>query len=136
MKPQELVQYCLDALRQRGVQKAQGVLYHTEKHELNVASGKISLLRTTHDHRLLLTGILDEKKGTLSVNQLDQASLDRAVDEVIAVANASQPDSAYDIAETQPPKAFKIGNEAVQAVFENRGVGNQGVIAQISGDRR
>jgi len=111
MNEKEIVQYCVNALVRAGVQKAQCLLQNTEKHELNVASNKLSLFRTTYDSNLHLTGILDEKKGTLSVNKLDQASLDRTVDEVISLAKASEADPAYDIAEQQPPKEFKTGPE-------------------------
>ncbi len=112
MNEKEIVQYCVSALVKAGVQKAQCVLQTAEKHELNVASDKLSLLRTTYDTHLELTGILDQKKGALSLNKLDQASLDQAVEDVVALAKASEADPAYDIAEQQPSKAFKSGPEA------------------------
>ena len=112
MNGKGIVQYCVNALGQAGVQKAQCLLHNTKKQELNVASDKLHLLRTTYNTTLHLTGILDEKKGALSINTLDQSSLDHAVREVIALAKASKADPAYDIAEHQPSKEFKIGPEA------------------------
>lgn len=112
MNEKMIVWYCLNALMQAGVQKAQCLLQNTEKHELNVVSDKLSLLRTTYNTNLHLTGILDEKKGALSINKLDQGSLDRAVEEVIALAEVSKTDPAYDIAEQQSSKEFKTGPEA------------------------
>lgn len=111
MRTKELVQYCINALIKAGAQKAQCFLHNTEKHELNVASDKLNLLRTTYNTNLQLTGILDQKKGALSVNKLDQDSLDRAVEEVITLANVSKPDPAYEIAEQQPLKEFETGPE-------------------------
>lgn len=109
MKEQEIVKYCIDALILAGAQKAECLLQQTEKHELTVYSGEVNLFRTTYDTTLHLTGILDHKEGSLTANKLDQPALDRAVQEVIGLANASQADEAYDIAEFQPPKTFQSG---------------------------
>lgn len=111
MNEKEIVQYCVNALVQAGVQKAQCLLQNKEKHELNVASDKLNLFRTTYNTNLYLTAILDQKRGTLSVNKLDQASLEQAVEEVIALAKASEADPAYHIAEQQPSKEFTTGPE-------------------------
>lgn len=111
MQPQEIGPYCLEALQRAGAQKAQCLLHQTEKHELNVASDRISLLRTTHNASVHLTGILDDCKGTLTINKLDQAALDQAAADVVALARASAPDSAYDIAEQQPAQTFARGPE-------------------------
>ncbi len=111
MNAKEMIQYCINALLKAGAQKAQGFLETKEKHELNVASDKLNLLRTTYDTDLHLLGILDHKKGELSINTLDHDSLDRAVVEVIAIATASEPDPAYDIAEHQPSKEFSSGSD-------------------------
>jgi len=109
MTNKERVQYCLAALENAGAQKAQCLLTTRKIHELNVASNTLSLLRTIVDTSLQLIGIFDERQGAVSVNILDQASLDRAVDEVVFLAKSSQPDSAYDIAEFQPAKEFSSG---------------------------
>lgn len=112
MKEQEIVQYCVAQLGKAGAQKAQCLLQKTEKHELNVTSGRISLCRTTYDTNVYLTGILDEKKGSVSVNTLTKTALKNAAAEAIIFAQASQPDPAYDIADYQPPKEFRSGPDA------------------------
>ena len=109
MKDKEIGQYCIETLGQAGAQKAQCLLQHKEKHELNVENGQISLFRTTYDTNLYLTGILDEQKGSVSVNSVSKTALKQAVAEVITLAQASQADSAYDIAGQQPPKEFSSG---------------------------
>ena len=106
------VQYCIDALLTAGAHKAQCVLHQTEKHELNVVAGEISLLRTTYDTQLSLTSILDQKQGSVTINQLDQVSLDNSIQEVIALTQSSTVDPAYDIAEQQAPKEFFSGPES------------------------
>lgn len=112
MDARKCLQYCLDALLTAGVHKAQCVLRQTEKHELNVAAGEISLFRTTYDTQVSLTSILDRKQGAVSLNQIDQASLDTGIQEAIALTQSSTVDPAYDIAEQQPPKDFSSGPEA------------------------
>ncbi len=111
MNEREIVEYGINALHKAGAQKAQCLLLMKETHELNVASDQVSLLRTTFDTDLHLTGIANQKKGGLSINQLDQDSIDQAAADVVALADSSKADPAYDIAEQQPAKEFHIGPE-------------------------
>ena len=113
LQDQAIGPYCVAALRQAGAQKAQCLLRKTEKHELNVENGHISLFRTTYDANVSLTGILDAQKGTVTVNNLSAAALKDAAAEAITLAQAAQPDSAQDIAEVQPPQVFHAGPTAM-----------------------
>ncbi|MCP4405193.1 MAG: TldD/PmbA family protein [bacterium] len=112
MEDKELLQYCLNALKKAGVPKAQCRLTHDEKHEFNVANNSLSLLRTTHDSRLRLSGIVDRKKGSLTLNSLATDSIDRAIEELVTLANSSQADPAYDIAPPHEPMEFSSGPES------------------------
>ena len=111
MKNIEIAKSALKALLEAGAEKAQCSLKKSEKHELNVSSGEISLFRTTFDNDLSLTGILKDKKGSLLINKLDEDSIRKAAKQVIELAKSSQPDSANDISEKQPPKKFHSGPE-------------------------
>ncbi len=104
-----LAESCIDALKKAGADKAQCVLSVQDKSEYTVNAGKIDLLRTTENGSLTLTAILEGKKGTLSLNELDAESVARAVDEVIGLAQISQPDDANDIAEGGEPRSFDAG---------------------------
>ncbi|MEN8208406.1 MAG: metallopeptidase TldD-related protein [Candidatus Fermentibacteria bacterium] len=108
----EIAGYCVEALKKVGLDKSECVLYDTGKDELNIDSGEISLLRTTDNTSLTLTGILDDKKGTISINKTDIQSIDEAVTKVLEMAKSSEADSANDIAPAQPPAAFEKGPEA------------------------
>ena len=106
-----IAQYCIDALLKAGVQKTQCRLDDTTRQELNAESGEISLLRTTTELTLTLTGIIDDKKGSVSINKTDTASIDSAVESVLEQAESSEPDIANDIAEKQPTRNFQRGPE-------------------------
>ena len=102
MNKKETVSYCLDALKKAGADKAACSLNMMEKKELNVEIGEMTLLRTTFNNNMGISVIKDQKKGSTSINKTDKDSIDAAVNIVIEMAEGSQPDEAYDIAEKQP----------------------------------
>lgn len=110
--PRQSAKYGLEALLKAGADKAQCSLTLTDKHEMNVDSGEISLLRTTFDTRVALTAIKDNRKGQTAANRRDTESLDRAVSDVLGIAAAAQVDEAHDIAESQPAAEFTSGSES------------------------
>lgn len=105
----DIAEYCIEALQKAGLHKSECVLRDTGKDELQVDSGEISLLRTTDNTSLTLTGILDDKKGTILINKIDRQSIDDAVSEVLELAKSSEADSANDIASAQQAAAFEKG---------------------------
>jgi PmbA protein len=109
MNDKEIAQYCIGALGKKGVDKSQVVLNKYKKEELNVETGKFSLMRTTFDTQLQLKTIKDQRRGILTINKLDKNSLDNAIENVIAITSASQQDQAYDIAGKQEAEEFLAG---------------------------
>ncbi|MFT4648963.1 MAG: PmbA protein [Glaciecola sp.] len=105
----DLADSCVEALKKAGADKAQCVLRVMDKSEFTVNAGKIDLLRTTENGSLTLTAILDDKKGSLNLNELDAESVALAVDEVIGLATISQADEANDIAEGGEAQSFDAG---------------------------
>ncbi len=105
----DITKYCIDALLKAGIPKAQCILRDSSKDELNAEKGEISLLRTTNDTSLSLTGMIDDKRGSVSINRTDAESIDKAVREVLELAESSKPDSANDISEMQPSEEFQKG---------------------------
>lgn len=102
----------LEALLRLGADKAQSVVSLVEKHEMNVDAGEFSLLRTTFDTQVRLTAIKGGKRGQTAANQSDPESIERAAADALNIAEASQPDDAYDIAERQPAGVFKAGSDS------------------------
>ena len=109
MKNIEIIQYAQDILLKVGTEKVQCSLKKSEKNELNIDSGEMSLFRTTFNNNLTLTGILKDKKGSITINKVDKKSIDEAAKQVIELAESSKPDEANDISEKQPAKEFTSG---------------------------
>ena len=63
-----------------------------------------------YQNAMELPVIIDEKKGSTSINKTDKDSIDDAVKLVLEMAEGSQPDDAYDISEKQPPQSFSKGD--------------------------
>ncbi len=104
-------QRSLDALLKRGFQKARIRLVNSDQHELQAEFGHTNLLRTTHNIELGLLAIVDDKQGTLALNNVSDEGLNDAVDNLWAVATGSRADPANDIAQAQPKQTFAYGPE-------------------------
>jgi len=109
MDNKELVNYCIDSIKKLGADKASCSLEITEKKELNVESGEITLMRTTFNTDINITIIKNRKKGSTIINKRDKESINFAIEEAIHMAEASQIDEAYDISEYQPRNIFNKG---------------------------
>lgn len=105
----KVTEFCVDALINAGVDKAESRLLLTRKYELNVEAGSIALIRTTEDVSLGLAGIRNNKQASTAVNKTDQDSIAEAVSELTLLIEAGEPDPAYDIASEQPPGVFQKG---------------------------
>ena len=109
LRDSDIPDYCIEQLVKAGADKAQCVYSKGEKRELNVDAGEFSLFRTTANCGISLSVIKDQKKGSLSINKINQDDLDEAVVAVLKMAASSMPDEAYDISENQPAKSFSKG---------------------------
>ena len=74
MNKKETVSYCIDSLKKAGADKAACSLNITEKKELNVEIGEMTLLRTTFNSNIGISVIKDQKKGSTSINKTDKSS--------------------------------------------------------------
>lgn len=110
MDHHNILKYCLDALSEKGVDKSQCLLTTIKKHELNVGAGEISLLRTTFDTTLDIIAIKHYKKGRLSINKMDENSIDEGIRTVMELSETSNEDDSFDIASSQEPEAFYAGD--------------------------
>ncbi len=111
MERNELLNYCIDNLKKAGAEKVECSVSFSEKKELNVDSGEMSLLRTTFNTSLGISAIKDQKKGSTAINKTDKVSVDAALKQVMELTNASNPDEAHDIAEHQPSDSFSKGTD-------------------------
>lgn len=105
-------QRSLDALLRRGFQKARVRLVNGDQHELQAEFGHTNLLRTTHNTELGLLGIVDDKQGSVALNNVSEDGLADAVENLWAVASGSRADPANDISQAQPRGVFISGPDA------------------------
>ena len=94
----DIAAYALESLIKAGADKAACKASRGRKDELNVEANKFTLMRTLFDDSLQMKVIKDHKKAVTVVNKLDKDSIDRAVDDCIALTSSAQPDEAEDIA--------------------------------------
>jgi PmbA protein len=92
-----VVDAALAALKAEGADKAQASLSLSSKSELNVDAGTMSLLRTTMNAQLSMTAIAGGRKGSVSLNKVDEASIRSAAAEAVDSAGSSAPDEANDV---------------------------------------
>ena len=112
MSGHEFAESTLAALSRRGFDKSQVRLAESERHELEAESNEMSLFRTTRNRQLELTGIVDGRRGSVTLNKLDEAALSEGIEELWQVSRGAEPDEANDIAPAQPHKLFSRGPDA------------------------
>ena len=111
MNQSDIADYCMDQLNKACADKSQCGVSFSEKKELNVETGEMSLFRTTFDTNIGLSVIVDQKSGSVAINKTDRESINDAVKKVMDMAQSSQPDDANDISPSQPQQSFSKGDE-------------------------
>ena len=111
MNQSDIANYCIEQLKQAGAHKSQCAVTFSEKKELNVETGEMSLFRTTFDTNVGMSVIVDQKSGSVAINKTDKESINEAVRKVMDMAQSSQPDDANDISPSQPKQSFSKGDE-------------------------
>jgi len=109
MKDTDIVDSCVNGLLKTGFEKASVHFKSIEKTELNVEHNDTNLLRTAKEITLSLIGFVDQKKGVIVINTLDEKTINNAFQEVFEIAKSSKPDPAYDISENQGRKTYQFG---------------------------
>ena len=111
MNQLDIANYCIEQLKEAGAHKSQCAVTFSEKKELNVETGEMSLFRTTFDTNVGMSVIVDQKSGSVAINKTDKDSINEAVRKVMDMAQSSQPDDANDISPSQPKQSFSKGDE-------------------------
>ena len=110
MNLKDSLSYALDKTIQLGADKAEGGINQSEKKELNIEAGKMSLFRTTFQNSLSIEAIKDNKQGSVSINKIDRDSIDNAIKLLISNVESSEADEANDISECQDSQVFNKGS--------------------------
>jgi len=109
MTERVILSYALEQLQNKGIEHASGSVSKGTTYEMNVEANKMTLIRTVFNNSLSLYVIKDNKSGSISVNKLDKEAIDKAITDIIEIAESSEPDPAHAIAEYQPAAQFSVG---------------------------
>jgi len=113
MTDQSIIEYTLKQLKKQGADKYSCSLSNSQKQELNIEHGEMSLFRTTYNSSLSIEAFVDKKKGSSSINKTDKDSINDTVNKVIELSKSSKPDDCYGIAEHQSSQTFSCGSKQV-----------------------
>ena len=105
----DIVRKAVGCLRAAGADKAQSSMSRGVQSELNVDAGRMSLYRTTVNVSIGLTAHIAGRKGSVSLNKYDDASIRAAAADAVALARSSEPDPANDISPARPFERFETG---------------------------
>lgn len=96
-------------LREQGAQMAHFTVTMSEMREFNVDNGEFSLFRTLYDNNLDITAYKDQKRGSVSINRLEETAIRDAVENCLKSAESGVADPDYVIAPKQENEVFRQG---------------------------
>lgn len=99
----------IDRLLELGADKALVIFTQSESSEFNLIYKELNLLRSLESSDITINVYKDDKRAIKSINQIDEASLEEAITELMQTVAESNPDPAFDIAEYQEPAVFTDG---------------------------
>lgn len=111
MDNREILNFCLQGIMDKGLDKGQCIYSINEKYELNFTNESISLLRTTKDSDINLTAIKDNKKSSIKISNLDYKNIEDKIGELVEMCDSSKEDEFNDIAPKSHNEEFKHGSD-------------------------
>ncbi|MCF7913349.1 MAG: TldD/PmbA family protein [Candidatus Cloacimonetes bacterium] len=109
MSTKEIMQYIISKLLEKGADKVAVSSSISNLEELQFDCNEIDLLRGYDENNLVIKVIKDNKAASISLNQMNEDVIETALDQVLADAENSQPDEAYDISPKQDAGSFSMG---------------------------
>lgn len=109
MSISDKIDYIIKNLQVKGAQKVAVSATNAEVEELQYEYDEIDLIRSYIQNKINIKAIIDNKQSDIALNQLDNNSIENAIQNVLNDARNSLPDSAYDIAPLQPAENFSLG---------------------------
>jgi PmbA protein len=94
MDMNKVAERALGKMTEQGFDSALVCTHVGQQDELNIAISEASLLRSTEDHSLELTGIVDGRKAATSLTDLSDGSVDQAIAGLIERAQLAPQDDA------------------------------------------
>lgn len=97
----ELTESTLEKMQNAGFDAAQVSVSVSEQDELSISHNEPSLLRSTEDHAMTLTGIVDQRKATMALTDLSPGTVETGVTELLERARLAPQDEANRVSKNQ-----------------------------------
>ncbi len=105
----EVAEKLMKLLKSKGASDSQIQFSESEKHELSIEGGKLSLFRTLTKQDLNLKAIFNGRYSSLSINQISDDDLETAANQLTEQCQSSPEDPARALADKQPKNEFQSG---------------------------
>jgi len=109
MDKRQILKNTMAALLERGADKVSLWLSSRNKEEFNIVYRELNLLRSVESQNFNLIVIKDHKQASTSLNQFDESSVAKAIEDVMSAVESSNADPAFDISPMQAPQVFCDG---------------------------
>lgn len=93
-----------------GIEKLVINIVRNESHEINVHNNIIDLFRTTFSENIYISGYINHKKGSISINSLTLSEIEKQLIDLKSIIDSSIEDDANEIPSFQDKKEFVSGN--------------------------
>lgn len=110
MEGKQIIDLALKELRAAGADEAQASISFSEKSELNVDAGAMSLFRTTKNAQLALVAYSGKRRGSVSLNTIAGAAIREAAAEAVSLAATAPVDEANAISPAGIGGSFAYGD--------------------------
>ena len=111
MENKQILNYCINYLSKKNVNKSECLLTSHKLYEMGSEMADISLLRSNYRQNLEITAIKDNKKGSITTNNLLEEELNNTLEKVINLTESSKTDADYGISPKQAEKTFAKGDK-------------------------
>lgn len=101
MDIRKIADRALNQLTGTGFDEALVAITVSEQDELNIILNEPNLLRSTEDYSLTLSGIVDHRKASMTLTDLNEGAIDNGVNELLDRAKLSPQDEAHTVSENQ-----------------------------------
>ena len=98
---QEIASSTLDKMKTAGFDSVQVSVAVSEQDELNISHNEASLLRSTEDYNVSLMGIIDGRKATATLTDLENSAIAHSVNDLFGRAKLAPQDDANAVSSGQ-----------------------------------
>lgn len=105
-----LAEKIIEKAKKIGIEKIILNMGRGESHELNMHNSNMDLFRTTFVQSTSITGYIGHKKGSISINVINEKEIENQLDNLKNIINSSIDDPANELAPFEDVKDFESGN--------------------------